>query len=227
MKDNLTYMMLLGIKALSAMFYRFNVSWICDTPPDPWADLRLVLLLNHTSLYEPLFIGFLPNRFLKNIADNGLVPVADKTLSRHLVGLFYRIVAKNVVPITRLRDDTWEMFLNKITPKTLVIMAPEGRMKRETGLDVEGKPMTVRGGVADVIQKIPSGRMLIAYSGGLHHVQIPSQLIPKPFKTLNMKIENLDIDEYRYNILRHYGQEGFKYGVITDLQKRLSSYCEC
>jgi hypothetical protein len=220
-------MMLLSIKALSAMFYRFNVSWVGDTPPDPWADLRLVLLLNHTSLYEPLFTGFLPNRFLKNIAQNGLVPVADKTLGRHLVGYFYRIVAKNVVPITRLRDDTWEMFLKKVTSKTLVIMAPEGRMKRATGLDVEGKPMTVRGGVADIIRKIPLGRMLIAYSGGLHHVQIPSQLIPKLFKTLHMKIENLDIDEYRNNILCLCGQEGFKYGVITDLEKRRANHCKC
>lgn len=227
MKDNLTYMILFSIKTLSAMFYEFNVSWVGKTPPDPWADLRLVLLLNHTSLYEPLFTGFLPNRFLKNIAQYGLVPVADKTLGRHLVGYFYRMVAKNVVPITRLRDDTWEMFLKKVTPKTLVIMAPEGRMKRATGLDVEGKPMTVRGGVADIIQKIPLGRMLIAYSGGLHHVQIPTQLIPKLFKTLHMKIENLDIADYRNNILRLCGQKGFKYGVITDLERRRANYCKC
>ena len=106
MKDNLTYMILFSIKTLSAMFYRFNVSWVGETPFDPWANLRLVLLLNHTSLYEPLFTGLLPNHFLKNIAQNGLVPVADKTLGRHLVGYFYRIVAKNVIPITRLRDDT-------------------------------------------------------------------------------------------------------------------------
>jgi hypothetical protein len=144
-----------------------------------------------------------------------------------LIGYFYRIVAKNVVPITRLRDDTWEMFLKMVTPKAIVIMAPEGRMKRATGLDVDGKPMTVRGGVADIIQKIPSGRMLIAYSGGLHHVQIPSQLIPKLFKTLHMKIENLDIAEYKNNILRLCGRENFKYGVITDLEKRRSCYCKC
>ena len=227
LKGKLTYTTLLGIKALSAIFYRFNVSWVGETPPDPWSDLRLVLLLNHTSLYEPLFTGFLPNRLLKNIAQSGLIPVADKTLSRHLIGYFYRIVAKNVVPITRLRDDTWETFLKMVTSKAVVIMAPEGRMKRATGLDVDGKPMTVRGGVADIIQKISSGRMLIAYSGGLHHVQIPSQLIPRLFKTLHMKLENLDIAEYKNNILRLCGQEKFKYGVIADLEKRRACYCEC
>ena len=73
--------MLLGIKALSALLYRFDVHWIGKRPSDPWENLRLVVLLNHTSLYEPL-----------------------------------------------------------------------------------------------------------AYSGGRHHVQIPSQLIPKLFKTLNMQI---------------------------------------
>ena len=227
LKGKLTYTTLLGIKALSAIFYRFNVSWVGETPPDPWSDLRLVLLLNHTSLYEPLFTGCLPNRFLKNIAQSGLIPVADKTLSRYLIGYFYRIVAKNVVPITRLRDDTWEMFLKMVTSKAIVIMAPEGRMKRATGLDVDGKPMTVRGGVADIIQKLTSGRMLIAYSGGLHHVQTPSQLIPRLFKTLHMKLENLDIAEYKNNILRLCGQEKFKYGVIADLEKRRSCYCEC
>ena len=65
MKQKLTYGMLLGIKAISALFYRYDIRWIGELPPDPWTDLRLVVLLNHTSLYEPLFAGFLPPRFLK------------------------------------------------------------------------------------------------------------------------------------------------------------------
>jgi hypothetical protein len=36
-----------------------------------------------------------------------------------------------------------------------------------------------------------------------------------------MKLENLDIAEYKNNILRLFGWEKFKYGVITDLEKRL------
>ena len=31
-----------------------------SAPPDPWRQLRLVVFLNHTSLYEPLFIGGFP-----------------------------------------------------------------------------------------------------------------------------------------------------------------------
>ena len=72
MRKKLIYTLLVGIKAFSTTFYRFNTRWIGDIPPDPWSGLRLVVLLNHTSLYEPLFIGILPCRFLKNIAQNGL-----------------------------------------------------------------------------------------------------------------------------------------------------------
>ena len=218
--------MLIGIKAFSTSFYRFNVRWIGEIPSDPWANLRLVVLLNHTSLYEPLFAGFLPNRFLKIISNNGLVPVADKTFCRPIVGRFFRALAKNVVPITRLRDNTWKTFLQELQPKSLVIVAPEGRMKRANGLDIAGNPMTVRGGIADLLRPMTSGRMLIAYSGGLHHVQVPSQRIPRLFKTLHMKIENLDIAQYRNGLLNLWGQEGFKQGVIRDLEDRRATYCK-
>lgn len=225
MKHNLVYALLLGVKAFSAAFYDFNIQWIGKIPADPWARLRFILLMNHTSLYEPLFAGFLPNRFLRNIAFKGLVPIADKTINRPMVGQFFRSVAGNVISISRSRDDTWERFLGNIRFNSLVIIAPEGRMKRASGLDLDGKTMTVRGGVADLIKTIPMGRMLIAYSGGLHHIQIPNQRIPKLFKTLHMKIESLDIAGYRDSLVQKYGPGGFKGGVIQDLQLRRDRYC--
>jgi Acyltransferase len=224
-KDRVIYGLLLGIKSLSAMFYRYNIRWIGQMPRDPWADLRVVLLLNHTSLYEPLFAGFVPNRFLKNISRNGLVPVADKTLDRPLVGHFYRLVARNVIPLSRLRDHTWDRFLAKIKCDSLILMAPEGRMKRPNGFDLEGRPMTVRGGIADLLRTIPGGRMLIAFSGGLHHVQVPNQPVPKLFKTLGMGIESVDIKRYKEAIENRWGVDGFKTGVILDLQSRRDRHC--
>ena len=224
-KHHVVYSLLLGIRTFSAAFYRFNIQWIGKLPPDPWANLRLVLLMNHTSLYEPLFAGFLPNRFLRNIAYKGVVPVADKTINRLMVGQFFRNVAGNVVSISRTRDHTWQRFLAELKPDSLVIIAPEGRMKRANGLDIQGRKMTVRGGVADLLRAIPGGRMLIAYSGGLHHIQVPNQLIPKLFKTLHMKIENLDIAGYRDAMLRRYGPEGFKGGVVCDLESRRDANC--
>jgi hypothetical protein len=225
LKTNLIYGLLLGVKLFGAAFYRYKINWIGGSPSDPWYGIRLVLFLNHTSLYEPLFAGFLPNRFLKDIACNGLVPVADKTLGRPVVGQFYRWVAGDVIPVTRQRDNTWECFLGKVHENSLVILAPEGRMKRASGLDLEGMPMTIRGGVADLLMMIPRGRMLIAYSGGLHHVQVPNQMIPKLFRTLCMNIEQLDIVHYRDSILRRHGPAEFKREVIRDLESRRRTYC--
>jgi 1-acyl-sn-glycerol-3-phosphate acyltransferase len=225
LKTKLIYTLLLCVKLFSATFYRFKINWLGALPADPWNGLRLVLVLNHTSLYEPLFAGFLPNRFLKNIAHNGLVPVADKTLKRPAVGRFYRVVAGKVVPVTRLRDNSWAHFIDIIQPSSLVVLAPEGRMKRANGMDLDGMPMTIRGGVADLLMAIPGGRMLIAYSGGLHHVQVPNQMIPKLFKTLCMNIEILDIALYRAMMLRRHGLAGFKKGVICDLETRRSIHC--
>jgi hypothetical protein len=224
MRNRIVYLLLLGVKALSRAFYRFNVRWVGDAPLDPWAGLRLVLLLNHTSLYEPLFAGLLPNGFLKRIARDGLVPVADVTYQRPLVGRFFRTVAGHVVPVTRRRDRSWDRFLEKIEPESLVIMAPEGRMMRADGLDCRGAPMTVRGGVADMLLTMPAGRMLLAYSGGLHHVQVPSQLMPRMFKTLQMTLETMDIARYRRALLGRFGMQGFKAGVIRDLEARRDAH---
>ena len=216
--------MLLGTKFASRLFYRFEVEWIGRLPKDPWKNIRLVLLLNHTSLFEPLFAGWVPNRFLKRVARNGLVPVADKTMLRPFVGRFFRLVANNVVPISRKRDHSWHRFVESIRTGSMVVIAPEGRMKRNTGLDQSGSPMTVRGGVADLLKRIKAGRMLIAYSGGLHHVQAPGQRLPRLFKTLHMRVESLDIPAYR-QMLAESPYERFKQAVIEDLQIRRDCYC--
>jgi 1-acyl-sn-glycerol-3-phosphate acyltransferase len=222
---SLKYPLLLAVKYAARTFYRFDVGWVGSVPENPWDSLRMVLILNHTSLYEPLFAGWVPNHFLKQLARDGVIPVADKTFCRPVVGRFFKLVAQKVVPVTRERDTTWERFVARVRANSLVILAPEGRMKRPGGLDLQGKPMTVRGGVADLLQKIPGGRMLIAYSGGLHHVQIPGQRLPKLFKTLKMRVESLDIAQYTRMIMENYGIENFKIAVIRDLEKRRSRYC--
>ena len=224
-KERLIYVLLLFIKGFGRTFYRFNISWIGRIPKDPWKNLRLVVFLNHTSLFEPIFAGWVPARFLKRVAKKGVVPIADKTMRRPLAGRFFRLVARKVVTISRRRDYTWERFVNKISPDSLVFILPEGRMKRANGLDAEGKPMTVRGGVADLLRAIPGGRMLIAYSGGLHHVQVPSQRFPKLFKTLQMRIESVEISHYTRHLLEHSGMENFKKAVAQDLESRRDLYC--
>jgi Acyltransferase len=219
----LVFTMLSILKYASRIFYRHDFAFLGPTPPDPWADIRLVAFLNHTSLFEPVFLGAVPARFIWRLAAHGVVPAADKTTDRPLVGIVFRFVAHHVIAITRQRDDTWFQVLQKIDPDSMVVIAPEGRMKRENGLDLHGRPMTVRGGIADILLAVKEGRMLIAYSGGLHHVQIPGRF-PRIFKTVRLRVENVDIAEYIAEITRRGGEEEFKKNVMRDLDSRRDQY---
>ena len=66
--------------------------------------------------------------------------------------------------------------------------------------------------------------MLIAYSGGLHHVQVPGR-IPNLFETVRMRIENLEIAGYIAEQMARGGEEQFKRNVIRDLESRRDTYC--
>ena len=129
------------------------------------------------------------------------------------------------VSISRERDETWSEVLRQIDPDAMVIILPEGRMKRANGLDSEGKPMTVRGGIADILRNIDSGGMLLAYSGGLHHVQAPGEHLPRVFKRIRMRLELIDIASYKESLLESAGRHGFKRAVIADLEARRDLHC--
>jgi len=219
------FVLLATLKYLSKIFYRHEITLIEPHPKDPWKGIRLVAFLNHTSLFEPVFLGGVPNRFIWRLAAHGVIPAAEKTTGRPLVGLIFRFVAHHVIAITRERDHTWFQVLEKIDPKSMVVIAPEGRMKRETGLDVSGNPMTVRGGIADVMLAIQRGPMLLAYSGGLHHVQIPGRAMVRLFVPVRMRIENLEIADYIAEQMAKGGEENFKRNVREDLERRRDLYC--
>jgi hypothetical protein len=212
------------LKYLSRIFYRFDFQWVGDVPPKPWSKIRLVGFLNHTSLFEPVFLGGVPASFIWRLAAHGVVPAADKTTGRPLVGLVFKVVAHSVIAISRERDHTWFAVLEKIDPNSMVIIAPEGRMKRANGFDLNGNPMTVRGGIADILLAIKSGKMLLAYSGGLHHVQVPGH-IPNVFKTVRMRLEIVEIAQYIEKMMENGGPDAFKKNVMRDLDSRRDRYC--
>ena len=227
MRDYVVFLLLLTVKLLSRLFYDIDMRWLhpASLPPDPWRHIRLVAVLNHTSLFEPIFAGGTPNHVLWRVARHGVVPIAQKTSGRALVGRFYGLIAKHVIPITRQRDETWEKVLEQIDPDAMVALLPEGRMKRPGGFDGEGKPMTVRGGIADILESIGEGRFLIGYSGGLHHVQAPGERWPRLFKTVRMRLELLDIGAYRRELMEKAGPEDFKRAVVEDLERRRDLNC--
>lgn len=226
MRAVLVFFLLLVLKLFSRTFYRFDVGWVGGKPEHPWRHYRITAILNHTSLFEFLWAGSPPASFLWQIARHGVVPVAEITLDRPLTGRFFRFVAHQVVPVSRERDHTWAEVMKKVDdPKALVIIAPEGRMMRRNGLDKHGRPMTVRGGIADILQGIPQGRMLLAYSGGLHHVQAPGERFPRLFKRLRIRFECVDVAAYRREMLSRDGEKGFRRAVVRDLERRRDRYC--
>jgi hypothetical protein len=222
----LVFSFLSTIRWIARLLYRRDVSWIGDPPADRWDRIRVVCLLHHTSLFEWLYVAVVPPRFVWRIACHGVVPAAEKTLRRPLVGLFFKCLAAHVVSITRERDHTWREVLGRIDPDSMVCILPEGRMMRRNGLDGDGRPMTVRGGIADILDAIPDGRMLLAYSGGLHHVQAPGEGLPRLFRTLRMNLEVIEISSYRDEMRRHGGSDAaFKRAVVSDLETRRDRFC--
>jgi hypothetical protein len=221
------FLFLLSVRTLALLCWRPRTSWVGSPPPaDFWSRIRVVSFLNHTSLFEWIFIAAAPIAFAWRVAAHGVVPAAEKTIRRPIVGRFFRLLAANVVSITRERDHTWRDVLSRIDPDSMVLILPEGRMKRLNGLDSKGQPMSVRGGIADILETIEDGPMLVAYSGGLHHVQAPGERFPHLFRTVRMSFEALDIADYRAAREREAGPgTAFKRMVVDDLERRRDAHC--
>lgn len=225
MRSYIVFLLLFSIKVAGKAFCRVRLEWVREAD-EPWAGLRVIALLNHTSLFEPVFLAAVPNRLLWQLATHGVLPLADKTAARPILGRLFLLITKHVVPVTRERDDTWEEVLRQVRdPEAVLLILPEGRMMRRTGLDREGNPMTVRGGIADILRAMPDGRLFIAYSGGLHHIQAPGERFPRPFRRAWLGAEVVDIEEYRGELGGSECAESFKAAVIEDMTRRRDTYC--
>jgi len=210
------------LKILTYPFYRFERKVLGEKGEEDLHNVKLIVMLNHTSLYETLFIRLAPYSFLWRIARYLLVPVADITTNRPVVGRFFSTLVPGVVPISRKRDDSWSKFLARINEQAIVAILPEGRMRRRDGLDKYGKPMSVRAGIADIIETIDTGNILFVYSGGLHHIQIPGQSLPKLFKTIKVNMELVDVKAYKTS-LYHEDEKRRKLAYVRDIQSRLKN----
>ena len=219
------FFILLFVKLISQIFYKFEGKYIGDQDPN-WTDLKLIMLINHTSLYEPLFLGVAPINLLWLGSSRFLAPGADKTLERPIVGWFYKNLVPRMISISRKRDHTWDNFLSQIGEESMILMAPEGRMMRETGLDKNGKEMSIKTGIVDILKGLKGGKMILLYSGGLHHVQVPGQRLPKLFKTLKMNVEIASIVDYKSQFLKEgVSDRDFRKAVIEDLEKKKKEHC--
>jgi len=131
MKSLLAFLVLALVKIASQLFFRFRGERLDSLKQPGWSDLRLLVFLNHTSLYEPLVAAFAPFPLLWRFAFHGVLPVAEKTIRRR-IGLFFQFLARHVVVVTRQRDQTWDEVLNRVDRKAVVMILPEGRMMRRS-----------------------------------------------------------------------------------------------
>jgi hypothetical protein len=224
MRSVLGFIIVMIIRAVSMTFWRLEWKWINPPPPyDLWRNTRVCALMNHTSLYEPIFCPIMTIPFTWRFISKMVAPAADKTFDRPLVGTFWKLMIPGASSITRKRDETWSSFISQVNHDSVTVIAPEGRMKRLNGLDNQGRPMTIRGGIADILDKTHVGYLVFFYSGGLHHVQAPGQLLPRPFKTIKMNLEWVDIPTYKAQFPKE--PKAFKAAVVADLQRRLEMNC--
>jgi len=222
MQSIIAFCLLKTIQIVSRIFFRYDAEYLGPIPARQWGNLRAIIILNHTSLYEPLLVGFADTKLLWLFARHGVLPIAEKTMKRK-IGIFFRFLVRHVVVVTRQRDHTWDRVLNHVDEKALVIILPEGRMKRANGLDSAGRPMTVRGGIADILENLHSGRLLLLYSGGLHHIQVPGQTLPRLFKTLHVRMELIEVEDYKATLKS--AETDFRSAVIKDLTARRDLHC--
>lgn len=215
------------VKMLSYLFYSGKRKWLSEEQEESMKDIKLMVFLNHTSLFEPLFIRFAPWSLVWRLAHDLVVPGADITMKRPMAGRILKALMPGCIPITRKNDHSWMNFLSHVNAKKITAILPEGRMKRKNGLDKYGKPMSVRGGVADILECLDEGKILFVYSGGLHHVQAPGDKWPNLFKTIKANLELVNIAEYKQQLLDKRDDlieqhKAFKQRVMEDMNRRLA-----
>lgn len=223
MRSVIAFFILASVKTFSHFFYRGKFKWITPHPENPWQHARIIALMNHTSLFEPIYCQALSYSYLWHLARHLNVPGADITLNRPLVGLFWKLMVPNIASVSRKKDATWDRYLQSIKDSSVIMIAPEGRMKRPNGLDKHGKPMTVKGGIADIIEDLDEGGVVLCFSGGLHHVQSPGQHLPRIFRTIKMNMAYLDIKSYKASFPISARERKIK--MVQDLQSRLEKDC--
>ena len=213
----------LFVKYFALVFYTLDCRWVESTVCKKWEGVRLVVFLNHTSLFEPLYFSAVPLRFLWSFISKGVYPGADSTLQRPFVGNVIKLIGPKVIPISRKRDNTWQVFLDAIEGDSIIAIMPEGRMKRADGLDKKGNPMSVRAGIGDLLSEIDAGDMLIMYSGGLHHIHAPGERFPRLFKKLSLTLERINIPQYKSSLAESAREPTG--AVIADLEARILRHC--
>lgn len=220
----LRFVLLCLVKFSRYWCYPTTRQWVSTPPDKDWKNVRLILILNHTSLVEFVYTTAMPLTFLWQMAQRLVFPAADSSLQKPQ-GKMLKLFAPRVASLSRKRDETWQAFLDQLASDPILIFMPEGRMKRPDGLDKEGQPMTVKSGICELLPKFSGETMIIAYSAGLHHVMAPGQSIPRPFRKLAVNLEALDVDEYLASFADIEDERQRRSAICQDLEHRRDRHC--
>jgi len=215
------YSFLALLKTIGYLIYPSKLNWLSKEPED-WSQVSLILVLNHTSLFEFVYGVALPYRFLWELSRRLVMPVADITLNKPIAGFIFSRLAPKTIGLSRKRDESWNNFLKEIDQDDICIFMPEGQMKRKNGLDKHGNPMVVKTGVYELLQKYEGKNMVVVYSKGLHHVFAPGDRVPKIFKRIEADVEFFEVNKY----LNQYSHSANTGEIIAkDLQNRRDRHC--
>lgn len=212
----LRFSLMAALKMLFHVFYPCRRTWLTEQPRE-WDDISLVLILNHTSMFEFVYAVAVPFRYLWRLAEHLIVPVAAESMDKPATGLWFKILAPKPMRLSRKRDDSWQEFLKAVGGRNICIFFPEGRMKRPNGLDKNGQKMNVRSGVCDLLEKYRGQKMLIMRSHGLHHVLPPGASLPKIFQPTAVDLEILDVNRYLDGF---QDADNLREAVASDLERR-------
>jgi len=72
---------------------------------------------------------------------------------------------------------------------------------------------------------VDEGQMVVVYSGGLHHVQAPGELVPRPARQVRARIDLVDIPTYKAELGGTDDMAAFRAAVIKDLTERRDELC--
>ena len=106
MRSIIVFLLLLGVRATARLFFRLREDWMPTKPKDMADGTRIVAILNHTSLYEPLIAGYASTKLLWRFARHGVLPVAEKTMKRK-IGIFFRFLVCQIGQPIRSFTSRW------------------------------------------------------------------------------------------------------------------------
>ena len=55
-----SFFLLMLVRTITSLFFRFDIRWLSQQGFEVGKEVRLIVLLNHTSLFEPVFIRVAP-----------------------------------------------------------------------------------------------------------------------------------------------------------------------